>query len=172
MKNIQIILLISSIFLMQCKQNSENTTAKAVETPVKKTETRKNIIFFGNSLTAAYGLEVLSKGFVGLIQQRIDSLGLPYRRSGAVEQPPRSAAAAQDDGAAHERKRLDIELREQAQAAPGGDVLRISQDAPADRAPAREGVARDRRPDLSLGRRAAYLCVRERDVQGDGRHDV
>ena len=79
MKNIQIILLISSIFLMQCKQNSENTTAKAVETPVKKTETRKNIIFFGNSLTAAYGLEDLSKGFVGLIQQRIDSLGLPYR---------------------------------------------------------------------------------------------
>ena len=79
MKNIQIILLISSIFLMQCKQNSENTTAKAVETPVAKTETRKNIIFFGNSLTAAYGLEDLSKGFVGLIQERIDSLGLPYR---------------------------------------------------------------------------------------------
>ncbi len=79
MKNIQILLLIASIFLMQCKQNSENTATKAVETPVAKTETRKNIIFFGNSLTAAYGLEDLSKGFVGLIQQRIDSLGLQYR---------------------------------------------------------------------------------------------
>ena len=79
MKNIQILLLISSIFLMQCKQNSENTATKAVETPITKAETRKNIIFFGNSLTAAYGLEDLSKGFVGLIQQRIDSLGLPYR---------------------------------------------------------------------------------------------
>lgn len=64
---------------MQCKQNSENTAAKTAETPVVKTETRKNIIFFGNSLTAAYGLEDLSKGFVGLIQDRIDSLGLPYR---------------------------------------------------------------------------------------------
>ena len=79
MKNIQILLLISSIFLMQCKQNSENTATKAVETPITKAETRKNIIFFGNSLTAAYGLEDLSKGFVGLIQDRIDSLGLPYR---------------------------------------------------------------------------------------------
>ena len=64
---------------MQCKQNSENTATKATETPVAKAETRKNIIFFGNSLTAAYGLEDLSKGFVGLIQERIDSLGLPYR---------------------------------------------------------------------------------------------
>ena len=79
MKNTQILLLIASIFLIQCKQNSENTAVKATETPVAKTETRKNIIFFGNSLTAAYGLEDLSKGFVGLIQQRIDSLGLPYR---------------------------------------------------------------------------------------------
>ncbi len=79
MKNIQILFLLASILLMQCKQNSENTAAKATETPIAKTETRKNIIFFGNSLTAAYGLEDLSKGFVGLIQQRIDSLGLPYR---------------------------------------------------------------------------------------------
>ena len=79
MKNTQILLLIASIFLMQCKQNSENTAVKTTETPVAKTETRKNIIFFGNSLTAAYGLEDLSKGFVGLIQERIDSLGLPYR---------------------------------------------------------------------------------------------
>ena len=79
MKNTQILWLIASIFLMQCKQNSENTAVKTTETPVAKTETRKNIIFFGNSLTAAYGLEDLSKGFVGLIQERIDSLGLPYR---------------------------------------------------------------------------------------------
>ena len=79
MKNTQILLLLASTFLMQCKQNSENTAVKAAETPAAKTETRKNIIFFGNSLTAAYGLEDVSKGFVGLIQERIDSLGLPYR---------------------------------------------------------------------------------------------
>lgn len=39
---------------------------------------RKNILFFGNSLTAGYGLE-LSQAFPALIQKRLDSLGLPYR---------------------------------------------------------------------------------------------
>lgn len=39
---------------------------------------KKNIVFFGNSLTAAYGLDP-SQGYVSLIQQRLDSLGLPYK---------------------------------------------------------------------------------------------
>jgi len=39
---------------------------------------RKTIVFFGNSLTAAYQLPP-EKGFPALIQQKIDSLGLPYR---------------------------------------------------------------------------------------------
>ena len=38
---------------------------------------RKKIIFFGDSLTAGYGL-TLQDAFPYLIQQRIDSLGLPY----------------------------------------------------------------------------------------------
>ena len=64
---------------MQCKDNSEKPATKTTETPVVSAQIRKNIIFFGNSLTAGYGLEDISKGFVGLIQERIDSLGLPYR---------------------------------------------------------------------------------------------
>jgi acyl-CoA thioesterase-1 len=39
----------------------------------------KTILFFGNSLTAAYGLDDPSKGFAGLTQKRIDSLGLGYK---------------------------------------------------------------------------------------------
>jgi acyl-CoA thioesterase-1 len=38
----------------------------------------KNIVFFGNSLTAGYGLD-LSEAFPALIQSRIDSLKLPYK---------------------------------------------------------------------------------------------
>jgi acyl-CoA thioesterase-1 len=38
---------------------------------------RKNIIFFGNSLTAAYQLSP-EQGFTHLLQHKIDSLGLPY----------------------------------------------------------------------------------------------
>lgn len=37
----------------------------------------KHILFFGNSLTAGYGLDP-SQAFPALIQQRIDSLKLPY----------------------------------------------------------------------------------------------
>ncbi len=44
----------------------------------EKNSIAKNIIFFGNSLTAAHGLDP-SDGFVSLIQQRIDSLGFPYK---------------------------------------------------------------------------------------------
>lgn len=39
----------------------------------------KNILIFGNSLTAGYGLEDPAQAFPGLIQKRIDSLGLPYK---------------------------------------------------------------------------------------------
>ena len=38
----------------------------------------KNIVFFGNSLTAGYGLE-LSEAYPALIQHKIDSLHLPYK---------------------------------------------------------------------------------------------
>lgn len=51
--------------------------------PVQENVTsKKTILFFGNSLTAAYGLNP-SQGYVTLIQQRLDSLGLPYQTRNA-----------------------------------------------------------------------------------------
>ena len=47
------------------------------ETPEPASQERI-ILFFGNSLTAGYGIE-LSQAFPALIQRRIDSLGLGYR---------------------------------------------------------------------------------------------
>lgn len=55
------------------KADSGHTVAKQ---PAAK---KKIIVFFGNSLTAAYGLDDPSLGFAGLIQKRIDSLGLSYK---------------------------------------------------------------------------------------------
>lgn len=53
-----------------------------VEVPRTKRATdasgTKTILFFGNSLTAGYGLEP-DQAFPALIQQRIDSLDLPYK---------------------------------------------------------------------------------------------
>lgn len=42
-------------------------------------DTRKAILFFGDSLTAGYGLEDPALAFPGLIQKRIDAEKLPYR---------------------------------------------------------------------------------------------
>jgi acyl-CoA thioesterase I len=72
---------IASFLTFACQQNSEKATAKKTETATSTTAAaKKNILFFGNSLTAGYGLDDASTaGFVGLTQQKIDSLNLPYR---------------------------------------------------------------------------------------------
>ena len=52
--------------------NQNNTTKKTVTVTKKKT-----IVFYGNSLTAGYGVSP-SEAFPAIIQKKIDSLGLPY----------------------------------------------------------------------------------------------
>ncbi|MBS9524302.1 arylesterase [Litoribacter alkaliphilus] len=59
----------------QQSQQGEVTTS-AVERTIK--EERKTILFFGNSLTAGYGIDE-DEAFPGLIQNKIDSLDLPYK---------------------------------------------------------------------------------------------
>ena len=58
----------------QSESNSGNTTVSTNEGTNSDTKT---ILFYGNSLTAAYGLDP-KEGFPNLIQQRLDSLGLDY----------------------------------------------------------------------------------------------
>ena len=70
-----IILLFSS-----CTNNKKpvasdpDNTAKEMATVTKK----KTIVFFGNSLTAGFGVSP-SEAFPAIIQKKIDSLGLPYQ---------------------------------------------------------------------------------------------
>jgi len=54
-------------------------STEATETATPDSDQKKTIVFFGNSLTAGYGLTNVSSGYVSLIQQRLDSLGLPYQ---------------------------------------------------------------------------------------------
>lgn len=56
-------------------ENNDQITPTVAENAVKTD--KKTILFFGNSLTAGYGLDE-EQSFPALIQQRIDSLGLPY----------------------------------------------------------------------------------------------
>ncbi|AUC23322.1 arylesterase [Polaribacter sejongensis] len=72
------------IFMFSCKQDTSKK-ATTLETTTSKTETNqtenssvKTIVFFGDSLTAGYGLEDVNDAFPGIIQQKIDSLQLNY----------------------------------------------------------------------------------------------
>lgn len=61
----------------QTHQEKADSAQEAV--PPAVSEDTKNILFFGNSLTAGYGLEDQQLAFPGIIQHWIDSLDLPYR---------------------------------------------------------------------------------------------
>lgn|SRR5690606_6382291 len=72
--------ILFQILLFSCGQKpAENQAASGEQEqapPVQ--EEKKTILFFGNSLTAGWGLEP-EEGFTGIIQHRLDSLGLPYQ---------------------------------------------------------------------------------------------
>jgi acyl-CoA thioesterase-1 len=60
------------------EKQEQATESKAAGHDSANVTTTKTILFFGNSLTAGYGLDV-SEAFPALIQAKIDSLNLPYK---------------------------------------------------------------------------------------------
>lgn len=82
MKQTLLAILIGGMLWASCSgKKSDGTPAGGGAQPkdtVAATATTKTILFFGNSLTAGYGLEP-AQAFPALIQQKIDSLGLPYK---------------------------------------------------------------------------------------------
>jgi acyl-CoA thioesterase-1 len=74
-----IIIMVLIVMFSSCTNNKkpavsdQNNSAEDNTTISKK----KTIVFFGNSLTAGYGLSP-EQAFPALIQKKIDSLGLPY----------------------------------------------------------------------------------------------
>jgi acyl-CoA thioesterase-1 len=72
-------LVISVSLLSACGSSTEKQQAETEakdSTQVKTTQ--KTILFFGNSLTAGYGIDP-EDAFAGLVQARLDSLGKDYR---------------------------------------------------------------------------------------------
>jgi acyl-CoA thioesterase-1 len=68
------------LLLSACGNNSSsaNTDQKVDSTATTAVSNKKAILFFGDSLTAGYGLDDPSDAFPGVIQRKIDSLKLPY----------------------------------------------------------------------------------------------
>ncbi len=79
----------TSALLLQCADNTSSGNAsvnpkdtteiapKTTSEPPSATSDQKRIVFFGNSLTAAYGLDP-AQGFPALIQDKLDALGYDY----------------------------------------------------------------------------------------------
>ncbi|WPP52336.1 arylesterase [Catalinimonas niigatensis] len=81
---IPLMLTVFSLLLFSCSENqntNETENTPAAEENVENTaesEDKKVILFFGNSLTAGYGLEP-EEAFPAVIQKKLDSLGLNYQ---------------------------------------------------------------------------------------------
>ena len=79
----QIKLIALSIVLTACstQKSTEETAERKSEDPAAETSSKKEkkkiILFFGDSITAGYQLD-MENAFPALIQKRIDSLGLDY----------------------------------------------------------------------------------------------
>ena len=70
------------ILLVSCgsdtSKNNKTNTSTTSESNEAETNTNKTILFFGDSLTAGFGLDDENDAFPGLIQNTIDSLQLNY----------------------------------------------------------------------------------------------
>ena len=100
MKHVITLISLFFLFLLACGNPEPGTPGKSSghalsEADSSRQETpRKTIVFFGNSLTAAYRLDP-DQGYVHLLQLRIDSLGLPYRTVNAGLSGETSSAGKQ-----------------------------------------------------------------------------
>jgi len=75
-------LIVLFLLVASCNGNKKTEPNQEEQAAIPKTsekKAKKTILFFGNSLTAAYGLDDPAMGFAGLTQKRIDSLGLDYK---------------------------------------------------------------------------------------------
>lgn len=74
------IILFLVIIFAACGDDKQTSTSDQYNTAEKNTAPvvkSKTIVFFGNSLTAGYGLSP-EQAFPALLQKKIDSLGIPY----------------------------------------------------------------------------------------------
>jgi len=76
------LLIALSLVLFSCNSNEKasdgNSTKDTLATTVNSSESTQNILFFGTSLTAGYGLDP-GEAYPELIQHQLDSLKLPYK---------------------------------------------------------------------------------------------
>ena len=60
------------------EEKKETVATESNDIPVTETTSKKTILCFGDSITAGYGLDDINDAFPGVLQSKIDSLGLDY----------------------------------------------------------------------------------------------
>ncbi|MGN8069045.1 arylesterase [Mucilaginibacter sp. SG564] len=76
-------LLLTALIFAACDQNKKPTADESTKSSTAAqpdaAAASKTVLFFGDSLTAGYGLDDPSEAFPGVIKDKIDSLKLPYK---------------------------------------------------------------------------------------------
>lgn len=79
MKTKNLLFFLWIIGLLACSSPKEEKSLPIVQEAATEAEApKKTLLFFGNSLTAGYGIDE-EEAFPGLVGSRLDSLGLDYR---------------------------------------------------------------------------------------------
>ncbi len=80
-KLLAVLVFVSVLLLSACggNQHSAQQSASATAPKADSSSSTKTVLFFGDSLTAGYGLDDPSEAFPGVIQTKIDSAKLPFK---------------------------------------------------------------------------------------------
>jgi acyl-CoA thioesterase-1 len=71
--------MIMCLFSVSCRENNGGQGKEQKAEQQKEVKKKMSMIFFGDSLTAGYGLDEPSLAFPGLIQVKLDSAGMDYQ---------------------------------------------------------------------------------------------
>ena len=118
-------IIIILLILQSCSEPAENNSSTDLKNelvsqePAATEKPRKVILFFGNSITAAFGLES-NQSFTHLIQARLDSLGYHYEVINAGVSGETTATGSSRVNWVIEKQPLDIFVLELG----GNDGLR------------------------------------------------
>ncbi|CAN5442369.1 arylesterase [soil metagenome] len=79
MYKLKIICLVVAITFAGCTDKKKSAGSQSAAATATSAASSKTILFFGDSLTAGYGLDDVSEAFPGVVQNKIDSAKLPYK---------------------------------------------------------------------------------------------
>jgi acyl-CoA thioesterase-1 len=79
MYKLKLITLLIALFMAGCAGNQTTDKKDTAIKTVPNSTNQKTVLFFGDSLTAGYGLDDPEQAFPGVIGNKIDSLKLPYK---------------------------------------------------------------------------------------------